>query len=1124
MSTNSHLIVTVHGIRTYGHWQERLERLVKKDPSDRDVEFINYKFGYFSAISFAIPFLRWWLVRRFRTDLVRLCNINPRTRIDLVGHSFGTYVIARAIATLPPDTKITINTIILSGSVLPSTFPWHEYIGSRVVRVINDCGSKDYVLLISQFFVLFTGMAGRIGFNGAMGEKFRNRYSPFGHRGYFLDGAGKPNDDYLRKHWVPLLTSEDPAPVFDSRAKPTGFDLSVEKLATHAGLIKLAIYLTPFIGLWLVYSNLYLQAETARVVAEIARMQEETARKEAGAARVQAANDLLADDPDRALLLALEAFPDQSRGSDRPIIAGARLTLEKAIRASKELARLVHAGRVTSISFSPNGQWLATSSLDGLTQIFDVKTGAIVTQSAHDGQVNRVRFSPDSRLIATASSDKTARLWDVATGKQIARLVHDGWGVLDIAFSPDGKLLATASGQSGDWRTKAYARVWDVTTATELLRSPHDDDVQSVEFSADGRLLLTRSGKEYAPGEARVTEISTGKELIRRTHNSSAILSAVFSPDGKSFASASNDQTARIWNIATGDELVKLPHDGPVRTVRFSPNGRILATETGGGPWDKKGEARLSDATTGKTIVRIASTEDITELAFSPDGRLLATGSRDEVVRVWDVETGAEIRKFPHSGEVRSITFSPDGRILATGSYDNRTRVLATASNISGPEYVSGLAQLWKVAEELDFPELVTAGWLSSATFSPDARLIATSSGGPGPFQGEARLWDTNTNMTVARLSHGDQVSRAVFSPDGNLLATAAIKGSYLWRVGTGTLLRQLPHNGPLLFSPDSQVIVTSTTHAAQLWAIGSGNKISDLPHDRQVRSAVYNRDGSVLATAAGNDGSEGYRGEARLWDPRTGKLAFVLKHRESVCCVDFSPNGSLLATASNDQKARIWNARTGEEQFQFSHDSDVTDVAFSPNGRVLASASDNVVYIWDAATGRKLASLLHDRSKSSARYRIPSKALRSNGRPYGNVRAMAFSPDGLFLATAAGEVTRLWEVDTGNELAQYSRRLEGEINSIAFSRDGMILMAASESGNVSRWRVFTTTQSLVDFARSRVARCLTPAERRQYSLADRPPQWCIERNLWPYLSQHTVPESTTPRALPGWLTIGTDQ
>jgi pimeloyl-ACP methyl ester carboxylesterase len=263
----SHLIITVHGIRTFGNWQERLEHLVTSGRASSQLEFVNYKFGFFSVVSFIVPFTRWLLVRRFRDELLRLQASKPRTRIDLVGHSFGTHLIAWAIASLPVDSKITIHTVILSGSVLRSAFPWHEYIGTRVKRVINDCGSRDGVLLLSQFLVFFTGMAGRSGFSGSTSATFRNRYSIFGHSGYFVDRAGAPSDDYLGQHWVPLLTSEHPAPAFDFREPPTTFDVFLERLATHAGLIKLAVCVSPFVVLWVVYFNLYTTAEQQRKIA-----------------------------------------------------------------------------------------------------------------------------------------------------------------------------------------------------------------------------------------------------------------------------------------------------------------------------------------------------------------------------------------------------------------------------------------------------------------------------------------------------------------------------------------------------------------------------------------------------------------------------------------------------------------------------------------------------------------------------------------------------------------------------------------------------------------------------------------------------------------------------------------
>jgi len=165
--SGEHLIVTVHGIRTFGQWQERLEKMTITKVNQENIEFVNYKFGYFSLVAFIIPLFRWLVVRRFRRELLKLCSTRPRLRVDLIGHSFGTHIIAWAVAGLPKESKIFIHTIILSGSVLRAGFHWRDLLGTRVARVINDCGTKDAVLLLSQFFVLFTGMAGRTGFSGA---------------------------------------------------------------------------------------------------------------------------------------------------------------------------------------------------------------------------------------------------------------------------------------------------------------------------------------------------------------------------------------------------------------------------------------------------------------------------------------------------------------------------------------------------------------------------------------------------------------------------------------------------------------------------------------------------------------------------------------------------------------------------------------------------------------------------------------------------------------------------------------------------------------------------------------------------------------------------------------------
>lgn len=183
MESHRHLVITVHGIRTFGQWQERLEKLLKaEDPS---VAVFHYKYGYFSVLAFMIPFLRWLVTRRFRRDILHQIGTGTWDRIDIVAHSFGAHLVGWGLYGIDPGMRPKIHTIILAGGVLKSGFPWRDLVGDSVMRVVNECGIHDGVLLLNQLTVLFTGMAGREGFSGLTGDDFRNRYFEFGHSGYF---------------------------------------------------------------------------------------------------------------------------------------------------------------------------------------------------------------------------------------------------------------------------------------------------------------------------------------------------------------------------------------------------------------------------------------------------------------------------------------------------------------------------------------------------------------------------------------------------------------------------------------------------------------------------------------------------------------------------------------------------------------------------------------------------------------------------------------------------------------------------------------------------------------------------------------------------------------------------
>jgi hypothetical protein len=234
------LVVTVHGIRTFGQWQDRLSSLLSRSQLDFQIE--NYTYGYFSVLAFLIPPLRWLSVRSFKSQLESILRRHPGRKITLVGHSFGTHLIGWGLYNLSKDKNFPcVENVILAGSVLRSSFPWGTLIeAGRVKRIINDCGINDSVLVLSQFCVLFTGMAGRIGFTGMTGKQMINRFHKGGHSLYF-EFDGRADDGFMKDFWLPLFLQNTVVPNDARKAKGPLQGIYIT-LLQNADVIKVLAY------------------------------------------------------------------------------------------------------------------------------------------------------------------------------------------------------------------------------------------------------------------------------------------------------------------------------------------------------------------------------------------------------------------------------------------------------------------------------------------------------------------------------------------------------------------------------------------------------------------------------------------------------------------------------------------------------------------------------------------------------------------------------------------------------------------------------------------------------------------------------------------------------------------
>jgi WD40 repeat protein len=481
----------------------------------------------------------------------------------------------------------------------------------------------------------------------------------------------------------------------------------------------------------------------------------------------------------------------------------------------------------------------------------------------------------------------------------------------------------------------------------------------------------------------KIWNVADGSLIRTLNGHTFSVFSVAFSPDGTKLVSGAGDNTAKVWNVSTGATLFTYTgHSFFVVSVAFLPNG----TDVASGSWDQTTDVwRASD---GLLLHHFSGTEAIYGVAVSPDGQRLAASFGDGPIRLWNIATEQLLATMIGQTAPNVLDFSTDGATLISGGFDSTIRVWSVPSGALR-KTLGG-----------------HSGSVHAVRFAPDESALAT-----GSIDSTIRFWNgadgsapaPGSAATIAPGSLGIQALD--YSPDGSLLA-----------VGIG--------------SDDSDPIVLSL----RLYDSHTGALVRTMAgHNRGTFSVDFSPDGLTVVSGGTDFNGVVYHGTIKLWRVSDGALLQTIFHSlvagQRVASVEFAPSGASFASASTDSTAKTWAFPGGAPILTFNHGGALHSLSYSFDGLTLGTAgeftggggTDCAIRLWQVSDATLLHTLLGHETI---------------------IHAIDISPDGTLLISVSGfdRTVRLWSVADGKLLQTYDQETGTGVMpnmSVAFSPTG---------------------------------------------------------------------------------------